>query len=418
MAEQLRLASFVLSVVVVIYTSVMVFRRRPKGHLLSRSFLTTWGLMLSLLFASSGLYVYLDYKNRREALRSIHVDLITARGDYGKSLELRGRQEKIADALNDPKQELQATRAAGQLQMDHGDFPSARVSFLKALDIAQKNALHKETAHLYLNIGESYLAEARYGEAIGSLQKSLDVATEQGDNDGLLQATLALGDVMTGARRYSSAIEYYSKAKQLATSSGDRSKEFESLYGSGSVYSRLGKSDQALEDFSKAQALAHAIGDQKLVSRASIGVAEALYSQGKSRLAVSTLEQALVGTADPATKRAVIIQLASIYMDLGDWPKAEQVYTQLGQLGRDMKDKNLEAQAASSLATVARVRGDWTVAKAQFAESQRLYQEVGNVAAERALLDTLVIIYSEHHDQDALQKVRAALASLDRKATL
>ena len=243
--------------------------------------------------------------------------------------------------------------AEGRTLLATGNAHEASDRFASALAIERRNSTYA------LGLAESLMRDGQYGDAEETLRSTLDRAA----NDGAVNLLMARLLEQTG--RPGEATVYYHRA----------------------IFGRWGADSS----------------QRRIEARFELVDALARRKDGGAMLAELLPLQATLPD-NPAVRR----RLAHLFLQAGSPRRAMEILREF--LGRDTKD----ADAYAGMAEAALALGNFATARADFVEASRLQPDDGNVAARRALADTVLMLDPEARRLAENERGARALALLTR----
>jgi len=249
----------------------------------------------------------------------------------------------------------------------------------------------------------------------------LRVAHQLNKPDLLATSYYYLGRTYARMSDFESSIQAYETSRKLFEQAGIES---DLIY----VMAELGALYFNVEDFEQAQSYSErslAIAGQIRLSTTNeslppieYGRARALHTLGQIDLhrgdhveALSKLREAHTlyerlngaGSSYALQIADVLIALAKVYGEMGEFGRAFSYLTKAHQVSRSSRDQNTRANIMSNQAALFLEQEDYAAARKYFDESLRIYSSLGNKREEaRVLLNLAVIDQRQGHDDDAL----------------
>jgi CHAT domain-containing protein/Tfp pilus assembly protein PilF len=332
----------------------------------------------------------------QEALDSLNeaLPLLQTLGDrWGQAMMLSGRGDALEalgmlqDALND-KQEALSIFRAGTWRMDY--------EFYALADIG----------HIYEELGDSE-------KALDYENQALNLAREH-NNRALELSTLAvIAGAYGDAGDAETARDYYQQAESLAE--GDRMAEVWVQVKIGTFYVKQGEYDRALPLFDRILPDSRTWHRPVLEATALYWMGVAYHKQGKWQRALESLSQALSVWPHPdQMRRKILREMASVYQDSGEVPKALEYYEKALTESRSAKDPQGEAFALGGMARAKRALQQTTEARRDIETALGILESVrAQIAGTESrsgyfatvqenyefYVDLLMQLHAEHPDQ-------------------
>lgn len=216
------------------------------------------------------------------------------------------------------------------------------------------------------------------------------------------------------------------EARVLSQTLGDTRREAQAVNYLGAAHFFSGRFDEALAAFTEVAGLARAAGDRYFEATALNNAAQIHRNQGRFEEALQVMMsivefvRAMTPTADPGAPARTVRNIGILYMELGDYDRAEPFVHEALDLARKWKSVALEQASLMSLGVLAKRRARWKEAVAFFEQALALDAQVGdkglraeihgNVA--EAYLESGDLASAERHNRAALDLARALGARL------
>jgi CHAT domain-containing protein/Tfp pilus assembly protein PilF len=312
------------------------------------------GLKVSILTLRATAYLRLDQPQKAEA------QLVEA--------------ERICASSTDPTcGETLQTR--GLVFQENGQFNEARAAFQSSLSFARAHNDRYLEASALLNVGDSFLEQEHFDEAIKWSQTAYDASVSLGANDIVLAAENNVGWANYKLGDLESALQVFEATEKRARQSGDIFTQENELTNIGYVYMDWRKFDLAAQSFQEALGLARKI-------KASQHIYNALRV------------------------------IARFSMLTGDISKAGEFAQQALEIAR--RDKNRCGELYPRL-----VQAELAVWRGDSGEADTTFREIGDATNCPVFLkleseyDRALLYATERHLIDADRQFRAALATFE-----
>lgn len=238
------------------------------------------------------------------------------------------------------EQELLRTRAKSLnfigLALQHeGNNLNAFENFSRAYNLAPTEGDTLQWAHAANNIGRLFYEQGLYGKSIVYLQEALRLFKAVRDLSGLAYCYQSLAGFYKTQQRFDEAELNYREAYKLRLRLGNTRNIMSALQQLGKLYLDHGRTAEALRCFQQADSAGNVIQD-------AINLAE------------------------------VKILLADVYMNLGDWKKAEQMGREGFDCIRQSHNMRMMPEAYLAMGRISLKRGARPEARRYFQDALRL----------------------------------------------
>jgi CHAT domain-containing protein/WD40 repeat protein/predicted negative regulator of RcsB-dependent stress response len=213
----------------------------------------------------------------------------------------------------------------------------------KALKLYQQISDNENQAVILEKLGKAYYCLGDYTNAIKSYSQASTIA--QKFNYPQLQAKNLsnLGNVYNTLADYETAINKYNEALKLLPQENSQIKA-EILQGRGNIYSYQGKYNEAIQDYLQALAIDEAIKNISGIAENKVNLASIYLALGDANKAIQYYKEALGIKPIEA-----LSGLGNIYLTLGDINKAIDFYSSSLAKAQQQEDKEGEGNALNSL---------------------------------------------------------------------
>lgn len=349
---------------------------------------------------------------------------------YRDALEVLQQMLAGASSTSDLDWEGRILGLMGITQSTIGEYRLARSNLIKAVEIAQDSGAIAHEQMLRGNLGAVYYYLGSFELALEECRRAAALSRSDGDrrNEGRNVGLIASVQLEMGV--YAQAIEAYEQAIRLARETGDRSSEADQLASLSLLHLSLGGHEQALKSIQQALELAPELKNPWLEGRfhkihgsvykamgrhadAATAYGRSLklsrttgdrYAEASALTELSATRSAggdrqgawkdAVAALDIAKQSGAHILEGRIHVDLGRLeltagrlPAAEAHYRQAQSFGEQTRMPEVLWRAEAGLARVHERRGQWSEARALYARSVDIIEELREglpVAEEKA----------------------------------
>ena len=218
-------------------------------------------------------------------------------------------------------------------------FKKALAKFEEALNYSGIENDLKLQASIYQNIGSIYFNLSDYAKALYAHNQSLNRFQKLPDQSGFATQLALTAMTHYNLGNYDDAIRLNEQSLKIINTTQQLDLKPVIYMNLGNIYQRLGKSEQAIASFQSALEIHQAQGNVQ--------------------------QQANLWK-----------QIAAVYLDRAEAPKAQESLDQALVLSRQIKDVLSEAETLWLLGTVANTVGDYATAIPNLEKSRQLYQQL------------------------------------------
>jgi serine/threonine protein kinase/tetratricopeptide (TPR) repeat protein len=302
------------------------------------------------------------------------------KGEYEDALTYLQQALQIREKLNVPDDIAQTLQNLGSAYTALGQYDDAMKSFMRGLDLYRKAGDNQGAAATSHDMGLTFETQGRIGPAIGALQDSVKTFRTIGDRSvSMAQALNDLADALAKGGMGSQSASLITEAQELAKGLKNDALQASILNSQGDAYFYQGDLKSARNSYEQALRLASHTTDKDVLLTAKLNSARLALADGRARAASSDLK-AVAQQADSEGRRYVSVAASEL---LGEATLADKQYAparqQLqGVVGRSEKlgTRLITARAHYALGTLARLTGDKTEARNQYAQAKNLLDEI------------------------------------------
>lgn len=252
---------------------------------------------------------------------------------------------QLINDMTSSERETLLVRVIGFLVGIHyrmGNYATALDTYLKHFNEIADIDAKQDKASLFNNLSIVYGALGDYTMAISMLDKTIKIRREMNDAQGLATALLNMGNAYLRQRQFQDALRYYNESLDCAKNASLNREQGAAYYAVGNVYAEQEQLEEAVQNFEKALALLTAAQDKnnRAFTLQAIGqiYAKQAFSKCNRDTAIDFLSSALKEAETLKNKRAVysiLKELAIAYEGAGKFEEALRYEREY----RDLRDE-------------------------------------------------------------------------------
>ncbi len=300
--------------------------------------------------------------------------LCNAQDDYACALESVQAARRFFEARGDWPRTAQALNGLGSIYSNRGDYPRAVAVLFEAVQLARQHHDAQTEVNALGNIGNVYLKQKEYAQALRAYQQLLPRLDAVPDFRGRPEAYHDLAIVLSHLHR-PEAESYFKKAiagfEQLKEPA-----DVGQVLGSYANYLLdAGRRSEAIATYTQALALLRAAADNSSIAATLAGLASAYQQNGQPALAATHAREALALARrihDLPDAQSAAALLATLAKASGDYRQA-LAYTEQAQAAND----SLFSQAKAE--QIGRLQGDF-----QLSQERERRQALARTSAAQA----------------------------------
>lgn len=185
-------------------------------------------------------------------------------GEYALALQSYTASLAIDDEIEDWRNAIITCNNIGVIHERRGDYSMAISSYFLALKKVNGTSIHdmESNFNVHQNIGNVYLHQGKYEEALKQYLASLDFEKKRGNKQGIADSYNNLGVVYCSLGKYHLALRNHYSSLELKEKIGDKQGMAVSLINTANVYKGQKLYTKALDLQYQALSVYKAIGDK------------------------------------------------------------------------------------------------------------------------------------------------------------
>ncbi|KAL0450660.1 UNVERIFIED_CONTAM: protein KINESIN LIGHT CHAIN-RELATED 2 [Sesamum latifolium] len=282
----------------------------------------------SILFYTAGLEIQRQVLGEKDPrfgetcryLAEAHVQAIQF--DEAEKLCLKALDTHKANGSSASLEEAADRRLLGLICDSKGDYESALEHYVLASMAMAANGQNEEVATIDCNVGDAYLAMARYDEAIFAYQKALNMfKSSKGENHPLVASVFVrLADLYNKIGKFSESKSYCENALRIYAkpTPGSPSEEIASgLVDISAIYESMNEHDRALQLLQKAIKVYGSMpGHQSIIAGIEAQMGVLYYMLGSYSESYNSLKNATQKFRAAGEKKSALFGIALNQMGL------------------------------------------------------------------------------------------------------
>ncbi|HSS21991.1 MAG TPA: tetratricopeptide repeat protein [Pyrinomonadaceae bacterium] len=277
-----------------------------------------------------------------------------------------GRALELARTTANDYQQIKTLQKLGDVEIDAHNLEQARKFMLDALALAQAKGIDNLYKQGLVDVGNTYLTQAKFAEAERYMNQSLDLAIQQKDPRNTARARLALASSAERQAKSDDVINYVDLALPFYEQGAYRKELIQALTLLGRAKVLKGEYDMAQQALDRQLALAKELGDQDQEVTSQLDYGLLLIKRGQHTEALKRIKESYRLATLLGQKRTVAFSLISesnAFWRLGRYDQARAALNEAAPLA-DQKDSPVGMATNFSL-TLGRI----ALSQRQFAEA-------------------------------------------------
>ena len=266
----------------------------------------------------------------------------------------------------------------------------------EAKALAEKIGFRKGLAFAIKGIGQGYIAQGNFSEALLQFEQSLDIFDSMRYKPGIANLLGNIGVVYFNTGDDTKAIESYLKALRVAEEIGDKRRISTLLLNIGGVYQKNQSTlDKSLEYFFKALVIFKEIGYSDGIGMASMNIGEIYKDEGKYDSAITYFDSSLEIYRGTIHATFPLTHLGEIYADQGDFEQALMYQNRALEIAKKLDAKLEMAQSLLGIAETHKKNGNHKLSISFYNEAKNIANEINAKNELRMAYDGLANAYSK-----------------------
>lgn len=306
--------------------------------------------------------------------------------------EAARRALDVAHSIRSPRLEATTQGLLGFIHWTHGDMARATECLTASLATAGGLGLHHISSYSLRNLGLVRQATGELSEARSCFTRALKVSEsiDSSYDRSISLYGLALVDLDIG--RHETALDSAQRALSSFQECGDRTYEVETLCLLSAISAGLDSLPESARYAATALDGARQIGyvDGEAYALARMAVTDGLLGREDAAVHAEAARSLAEGSVNHIARSKVLLELAPLYLSLGDPHRAEECAQLALALSQPTAQRLNIARAQHVLGTVATFDGDHPRARGYWTKALEAFTEIGVAEADdvRELLGT------------------------------
>ncbi|KIO22323.1 hypothetical protein M407DRAFT_28121 [Tulasnella calospora MUT 4182] len=268
----------------------------------------------------------------------------------------------------------------GETYLGQGRYEQAISLFRQALSLARVADDDTDAANALESIARAYFFQSKYKQAEEWFTQAQEIYARLGNDRGQAGTLSQLGEVYRYQSKYTEAEDSHTRAQEIFARLGNDHGRAFALRGLGHVYGLQSKYAQAEESFSRAQEIYARLGYDQGQANALIGLARVYRSQSKYIQAVESYtgaQEICARLGDDLGRANTLEGLGYIYYYQSENIQAEGSYTQAQEIYSRLGNDHGRANTLSGLGNVYRLQSKYIEAEESLSQAQQIYARIG-----------------------------------------
>jgi serine/threonine protein kinase/Tfp pilus assembly protein PilF len=308
-----------------------------------------------------------------------------------------GRALELAKTTNNDYQQAKTLQKLGDVEIEANNL-EGRQYMLDAIALAQAKGIDNLVKRGLVDLGNTFLVEAKYAEAEDYFQQSLNLSLQQKDARNAARARLSLASVAERRGESERAVAYVEQALPFYQQGGYRKEMLQAFALLGRAKFQKGEYEVAGHAFEQGLQVAKLLGDQSSEALAHSDLGLVLLRRCRHPEAIQHFEESYKIAKSLGTKKNItgsLIDRASPLWHLGRYEEARQILEEAAPMAApDDAAKNLSAVYYLTVARMALSQRHFPEA---FAASERAFglaPQLKRVAIMATLTGGLAQVFS------------------------
>lgn len=284
---------------------------------------------------------------------------------------------------------IKAELALGRFYYDKADFEKSVQHDEIALANARKSGNSPLIAESLFYLGEDFLEQCRYKDAMEKYREAITFYTQLNDPGSIFWCYSGMGIVQKNAGNFNDAIECYTNALKFAKKGGLVKEEASCYNNIGNVYRRQGDFPKAMDAYQRALNQFNVLKNEISASDCMNNIGNLYLDNNDPFRALNYFNQSLRIIQNKDDSYRLIVRyknMAEAYTDLKDFENAVQFLEDAIKLAEKSGNKSYLASCYSQFGKLQSAKGEYTISIAYHKKAAKLLQEIGARADEAEAL--------------------------------
>lgn len=285
---------------------------------------------------------------------------------------------ELAQNQGDDKEEALSYILLGKTRYVQEKYEQALESYLKALEIIEREDLKEIFSRIHAHIGITYFLLNDYSKAIIHLKGSVEYENKKSIENRKISCFNTLGNVYVKIGDYPSALQYYLEAlKILEIANNDFAVMSRVINNIGIIYTELKNPDKAIEFYNRALAISGQTKDKQLKSTLLSNLGICYLDKSDFNKAENYFYKGLevIGSESNAAKAYILNNLGTIYLHHDKFDLAMSHFRESLLINKTISDVSGIVNAYGNIAKVHREKSDYKPALEYFNKGLALAQQ-------------------------------------------
>lgn len=247
----------------------------------------------------------------------------------------------------------------------------------EAKNLANKIGYQSGAAFALKSIGQGYLLQANYPEAIAQFQKSLATFDSINNKAGIANILSNIGGVYFNSGDDTKAIDFYLRSLRVSEEIDDKLRIATALNNIGGVYQNKAATVQkSLEYFLRAYTIFKQIGYSDGIGIASMNIGEIYKNEHKYDSAIFYFDASLEVYRGTVDSTFPLTYIGVIYADIGDFESALLYQNKSLEIAKKLEAKLEMTQSLIGIAETQKKRGSHKLAISFYNDAKKIATEI------------------------------------------
>ena len=230
----------------------------------------------------------------------------------------------------------------GNIYLNQGNYPEALKNYLASLKISEEIGDKQRISICYNNIGNIYMHQGNYPQALKNHLTSLKIKLEIGDKIGISASYNNIGMIYVKQKKYPEALKNHFASLNIDKELGDKSGVAISYSNIGIIYKEQGNYPEALKNYFISLNIDKEIGDKLGIAVDYNNIGDIYYHQGKYSDALDNFWSSLNIGIEIGSKELISInyaQLGDTYTKINNLKKAKECLNKALPIAKELGKK-------------------------------------------------------------------------------
>lgn len=318
-------------------------------------------------------------------------------GQLEAAAELLGEALRLSRRFDNQIIEGVALTILGNVYLNQNKYQQAIEAQNQALDLAEETGNYAGRGAALSGLGFAHLKQGQCQVAIAYLDEALSIFERVNDDASECQALSGLGNAYAQLERYSTSISYYHQALSAAEESDNPTAKATAWSGLGEVYLKQGQYQKAIDLLKPVVPIFREMGNRQWEGEICLTLGTCYNNLRQYDEVIISYEQALTNFQEIGKKDRVanlLLDLGVAHEQLGHYTKATSSYNEALLVFGEIGDRQGEGKALLNLGINCLYLAQYSNGKSLLLQALSIFQDLGDLERQGLTLERLGYVHN------------------------